>query len=180
MIQVQNGRFLYNWLGEPDSEYPSYDFVRPEFDEHWNLFREFFTYQSDQYVIQPNQWEVVYVNHLPRGEVWNDLTDLPEALTFLKQPELENLKITQEHISGQWRFEISSQKGRLYLTLNMKVNDKGVPCVVMTFTARGPIVEKGMTLDDGLRIGHTTITSAFDRFTSEKAKQCWGVQYATE
>ncbi len=40
MIQVQNTRFIYNWR-KKKGEYPSYDKLRPEFDDHLDSFRRF-------------------------------------------------------------------------------------------------------------------------------------------
>src|SRR5262249_45558845 len=55
MIQVQNGRFHYNWLGEGGGKYPRYREVRPAFDQALGEFRRFLTdeLQAD---LQPNQW----------------------------------------------------------------------------------------------------------------------------
>ena len=69
MIQVQNGRFFYNWLETSVVEYPSYEAVRPEFDGHWDKFRESVVFNSDEISVQPNQWEVIYVNHLPCARI---------------------------------------------------------------------------------------------------------------
>jgi uncharacterized protein (TIGR04255 family) len=178
MIQIQNGRFFYNWLGTPRKAYPSYESVRPEFDEQWDRFREYVISQADNNAVRPNQWEILYVNHIPRGTAWNKLAELPEVLTFLSQPNFEHLGLTPEGIGGEWRFEIQPKKGRLYISLGLKVSEDGTPCIVMTLTARGPIVDGSISLDDGLEIGHKTITEAFDRLTSSKAQHFWGVQHA--
>ena len=179
MIQVQNGRFFYNWLKAPDSEYPSYDSVRPAFDEHWEKFREFVIAHSEEDSVQPNQWEILYVNHIPRGTVWNELTDVPQVLTFLRQPDFDGMNVCSDGIGGEWRFEIRPKRGRLFVRIGtkMKKEDES-PCVVMTLMARGP-VEAGVTsLDEGLELGHKTITDAFDRLTSTSAHKFWEVQNA--
>lgn len=172
MIQVQNGRFIYNWLGDADGKYPSYESVRPEFDEHWDKFREFVISNSDENTVQPNQWEVIYVNRIPCGSVWDQLSDLPEVFTFLKQPPLGDLELSSKSIGGEWQFEISPQKGALYLKLGMDHRDN-IANVVMTLLTRGPIGEDTLSLNDGLELGHKTITEAFDRLTSVKAKKSW-------
>lgn len=173
MIQVQNGRFFYNWLGSADGTYPSYEFVRPEFDEQWDRFREFVLSNSEENSVQPNQWEVIYVNHIPCGTVWKKVSDLPEVLTFLKQLPLGDLGLNSRNIGGEWQFEIAPQKGTLYLTLGMK-QENDIANVVMTLLARGPISEDESSLDKGLELGHKTITEAFDRLTSVIAKKHWG------
>lgn len=181
MIQVQNGKFFYNWLGTPGTEYPSYDSVRPEFDEHWEKFRGFVISECREDSVRPNQWEVLYVNHMPRGTVWNELSDLSQVLTFLRQPNFADLELNPDGIGGEWRFEIGSKKGRLYLRLGTKTKKEDeTPCIVMTLIARGPIGDEVSSLHEGLELGHKTITDAFDRLTSNDAQQIWGVQYATK
>jgi len=174
MIQVQNGRFIYNWLGDGDGNYPSYENVRPKFDEQWERFRRFVLSSSDENSVQPNQWEVIYVNHLPRGTVWKQLSDLPEVFTFLKQPPLGGLDLSLRSIAGEWQFEIAPQKGALYLKLGMD-HRGNASNVVMTLLARGPMSEDTCSLNEGFKLGHQTITEAFDRLTSANAKEYWGI-----
>jgi len=176
MIQVQNGRFFYNWLGKAGVEYPSYELVRPEFDEHWEKFREFVISRSDESFVQPNQWEIIYVNHLPHGTVWKELSDLPEVMTFLRQPKLSDLSLSPKGLGCEWQYEVCPNKGMLYVKLGMSQKENEPPNIVMTLLARGPIVEKASSLDDGLELGHTTITKAFDRFTSPSAQEYWGIK----
>jgi len=175
MIQIQNGRFFYNWLKTPDIEYPSYQAVRPEFDEQWDKFREFVISNSDENCVQPNQWEVLYVNRMPCETVWKQLSDLPEALTFLQKSPLDALNLSPQGIAGEWRFEILPGKGMLYLKLGMDLKDN-TSNVVMTLLARGPIGENTSSLDKGLELGHQTITRAFDLLTSTHAQEYWGMK----
>jgi uncharacterized protein (TIGR04255 family) len=174
MIQVQNGRFFYNWLRTSETEYPSYEVVRPEFDEQWEQFRAFVIAQSEEQVVQPNQWEILYVNHIAKGTLWNDFADFPKIFSFLSQPELGGTNVLPDSIGGEWRFEVSPKKGRLYLRLGMKVRDEDKkPCIVLTLIARGPI-DDDCTLYSGLELGHSTITNLFDRITTKTAQAYWG------
>jgi len=175
MIQIQNGRFFYNWLKNPDIEYPSYQAVRPEFDEQWDNFRTFVVSSSDENAVQPNQWEVLYVNHIPCKTVWKQLSDLPEALTFLQKSPLDALDLSPQSIAGEWRFEIPPRKGVLHLKLGMDTKDN-TSNVVMTLLARGPIGEDTSSLDEGLELGHQTITRAFALLTSTHAQEYWGIK----
>ncbi len=181
MIQIQNGRFFYNWLGAPDTAYPSYDTVRPEFDEHWDKFREFVISECEENSVQPNQWELLYVNHMPYDTVWKELSEMPQVLTFLRQPELADMQLVPDGIGGEWRFIIGSKKGRLYVRLGTKMDrENNAPCVVMTLTARGPIAKESSSLHEGLELGHNTIVDAFSRITSDEAHIFWGIQNANE
>lgn len=176
MIQVQNGRFFYNWLGKEASEYPSYEKVRPEFEEHWEGFREFVLSQFDNSpdaAVKPNQWEVIYVNHIPCGTVWHELSDISGVFTFLQEPPLDGLHLAADGIGGEWRFELVPEKGRLYVKLGMIKKGETLH-VVMTLTARGTVGE-GTSLVDGLDFGHQAIVDAFARLTSRQAQETWGV-----
>ena len=61
MIQLQNGRLHYNWLGTRGGDYSRYKSVRPRFDE---LLRGFTGFVSTEALgkLVPNQWEITYVN----------------------------------------------------------------------------------------------------------------------
>src|ERR1700722_13616133 len=58
LIQVQNGRFSYNWLGASGETYPRYRTIRDEFDHYFETFRRFVTDRALGDV-QLNQWEVL-------------------------------------------------------------------------------------------------------------------------
>lgn len=176
MIQVQNGRFFYNWLGDSQKNYPSYEAVKPEFDEQWDKFRESVLSSPGDAVVRPNMWEIMYVNHLPQGTVWNEMSDLPEVFTFLKLPLMQDLELIPRAIGGEWKFEISPQRGNLYVKLGMSRVENSTPNVVMTIMARGAIQEDGPTLDDGLELGHETVIGAFDKLTTPRAHKIWGFE----
>lgn len=77
MIQLQVDRFIKNWrkAGHGDV-YPLYELVvKPSFNRDLKEFEEFVTAEGLG-VIQMNQCEVTYVNHIVADDVW---TDWPEA-----------------------------------------------------------------------------------------------------
>ena len=71
MIQIQNSRFAYNWKHHPGSEkaYPGYEVLLPEFEDGLNKFTAFAA-EADLGRLDLNQWEVIYVNHIPKGDLW--------------------------------------------------------------------------------------------------------------
>jgi hypothetical protein len=179
MIQVQNGRFFYNWLGTPGSpEYPSYDFVRPEFNTYWDKFRTFILSEVGEKSVEPNQWEVIYVNHIPRGTAWSELPQLQNVFNMLRDPGFADIGLKNDGIGGEWRYEISPKRGRLYIKLGTTTKEE-IPCVVMTLIARGAINEAAEnSIDEGLNLGHLMITNAFSRVTTLAAQRSWGLQNA--
>lgn len=182
MIQVQNGRLHFNWLGQQGGPYPRYAEVRPEFDNIWRRFQEFLRSQSlDE--PKPNQWEVTYVNHMPKGSVWNDPSDWGKLLPDLGGPGCAHVGINLESFRGEWHFEIPTQRGRLHVKAypGRKNVPDGDDILRMDLTARGAITgesEKGLSLSAGLDLGHTTIVQAFVALTSEEAKSYWGIRDA--
>lgn len=182
MIQVQNGWLYYNWLGHGGTGYPSYDNVKPEFDRVWNAFQQFI---SDDKLgeLQPNQWEMTYVNHIPRGDLWNSPREWGGVVPLLLAPATPDLPIRLEAIAGEWHYEIPPQLGRLHVKLNPGLRkhegDKQQELLVITLTARGPVGNEGKSklgLDEGFRTGHGAIVTAFKTLSSEKAHDEWGIE----
>lgn len=177
MIQLQNDRLHFNWVGLDGGPYPSYDGVRPGFDDALARF-ESFLHSNDLGPIRPNQWEATYVNHIPKGELWKGPDDwarlLPGLLTTTSQ--ITNVKL--ESFSGEWHFEIPSQTGRLHVQLKRAVKPtissvESLEMLILTLTARGPVTEE-MTLDAGLRAAHDAIVQTFYESVSENVRRHWG------
>ena len=175
MIQIQNGRFIYNWLGEAGATYPTYRQVKPEFDRWFGAFRAFIIDEKLD-AVRPNQWEATYVNQMPMGTVWNDCTDWEKLLNGLISSPKELDELGLETIGSEWRYEIKPRKGRLYVSLQHGKRgngDGGRETLVLTLTTRGAIEEPGVSLDAGLSLGHRSILQGFARFTSPEAKAYW-------
>lgn len=178
MIQVQNGRFHYNWLGHGGEDYPRYKQVRPEFDGALSDFRRFLEKQHAG-AIEPNQWEVTYVNHMPKGTVWDEPDDWLKLFNRLPGPCLGSDSLKLEGLGGLWHFEIVPQRGRLHVEIQHGRigSPDGQEAIVMKLTARGPIapgepVELGV--GRGLDLGHDAIVASFRDLTSPEAHKYWG------
>ncbi|MBI3467594.1 MAG: TIGR04255 family protein [Planctomycetes bacterium] len=182
MIQVQNGRFHYNWLGKGGGQYPHYPNVRAAFDCQLAHFRSFLA-SSALGELRPNQWEVTYLNHIPKGTVWQTPADWPALLAGLAAPSAGPASTRLESAAGEWHYEIPPQLGRLHVQL---VHGKGSETddgelLQLTLTARGPISEQtGPTdtwtqLSNGLDLGHRVIVLAFLDLTSDAAHEFWGL-----
>ena len=74
MIQLQNTRFHFNWLGQAGRTYPRYEKVRTEFSDVYGRFLEFVRGEGLG-ELRPNQWEVTYLNHILKGTVWREPND---------------------------------------------------------------------------------------------------------
>ena len=179
MIQVQNGRFHLNWLGHGGDEYPRYARIRDEFVDRFRQFREFVR-REGLGDLQPNQWEVTYVNHMPRGTVWNG----PEDWTFflpLGQVTRTAAGAPLESFGGEWHFLIPPNAGRLHVQWRhgRQSGSPELELIVLTLTARGPIqqAEDESQSIAGLDLGRETIVRSFQAFTSTDANRYWGLKH---
>lgn len=173
MVQVQNGRLHYNWIGRGGQDYPRYGFVRPAFDQVYAGFRQFLSGENLG-PISPNQWEVTYVNHIPRGSVWNDPTDWAKLFNGLIGSARRITEVRLESLAGAWHFEIPEKRGRLHVDLkHAKLTDTVTNEVLrLTLTARGPIDQKAC-LSEGLDLGRRVIVLTFWDITSKEAHDFW-------
>jgi uncharacterized protein (TIGR04255 family) len=169
MLQVQDTRFVYNWRRRGDSPYPSYDQLRPEFDEQLHSFERFL---GEANISAPtlNQWEVVYVNFIPRGELWNSPNDWSAIFTGLSLPGGAPL----DTFSGAWSSVIEGQRGRLHIELRHAQNRETSEEVIrLQLTARGPLSRMD-DLPDLFEVGHKAIVTTFANMTSKRAHEHWG------
>ncbi len=176
MIQVQNGRFHYNWLGEQGGDYPSFKKVNVEFSKWWQQFQDHMRETVGE--IKPNQWELTYVNHIPKGPLWNEPADWVNLFPSLVMPKPKLSRVSLESMLGEWHYEINPKLGRLHVNIKhaRSPNDE---LIILTLTARGPIHldgEKVVTLEDGLNIGHEAIVLSFLELTSETAHEHWKIK----
>ena len=174
MIQIQDTRFIYNWKKQEGS-YPSYDELLPEFQRVFTQFKNF-TVEAGFGPLIPNQWEVTYVNHIPKGKLWESVKDWPTIFSALQAPGTNAFELSSEDFRGEWRSIIGGNLGRLYTTLSRgRVgSDKGPEIILLQFTARGPTnPEETTDLQNGFRLGHESIVLSFTEMTSDTAHKHW-------
>jgi uncharacterized protein (TIGR04255 family) len=175
MLQVQNGRLIYNWLGSNGAEYARYEQIRPEFNAHIDLFRQFLS-EEELPQIRANQWEVTYINHLPRGTVWNSVDDWSKVFKFQAVPPSELNQCRLETIGSQWTYEIPPRRGRLRIKLQHARSSNDKEILQLTLTARGPLGETEESLDTheaGLDLGHEVVVKGFRELSSQPARDFW-------
>jgi uncharacterized protein (TIGR04255 family) len=185
MTQIQNGRFHFNWLGQTGGRYLRYEKVRAGFVAMLQRVMEFVA-QEKVGDFRPNQWEVTYLNHIPRGTVWNTPNDWGFFRPLGGVPTIENL-VQSESFEGGWHFVIPERRGRLHVqwrhgrTLQPEKEQQEV--IVLDFTARGQTAETGNPMEAilcGLDLGHETIVKTFEAFASKAANEYWGLKDAND
>jgi uncharacterized protein (TIGR04255 family) len=181
MIQVQNGRLHLNWLAQGGRHaYPRYSRVREGFDE---LLHRFAAFLGEQGLERPgfNQWEVTYLNHIPRETVWSDPSDWSFLRLLSAAPPLP-AGLRPESASGEWHFEIEPRRGRLHALLQHVRQRKPVEqeLLVLNLTARGGIPGDRHAFASalaGLDLGHEVIVRSFQAMMSDSANESWGLHH---
>ncbi len=180
---MQNGRIHFNWLGQGGEKYPRYAKVREEFS---SILERFFTFVAGQHLgdIRPNQWEVIYLNHISMGTVWKTPRDWGFFKPLGTVPTFEHL-IEGESFGGAWHFVIPRDRGRLHVEWQHAKKSKPDPkeTVVLTFTARGPLAENTNGIEAVLQsvdLGHDIIVRSFANLMSEDANKFWGLKHAND
>lgn len=177
MIQVQNGRLVFNWRRLQGGEYPRWQTVRPAFDAAVGRFGKFL---ADEALGEPQltQWEVTYVNHLVRGREWTrpDMLDrvVPGLVGSGVRPPIGSV----ESLASNWHHCLPDNRGRLHIDLvhgylGLEVDSPEV--LSLQFTARGGIdSDEGRDLSAGLEFGRMAIVRTFDAITSPEMHVLWG------
>jgi uncharacterized protein (TIGR04255 family) len=183
MIQLQNGRFHFNWKGEAGDNYPRYPRIRAEFEAFWHRFRDFLRSETKT-ELMINQWEVTYVNHFPKGRGWQVPSDWHRLFRSFARLPSEGTELNLESAGGTWQYEILPQRGRLYVEL--RHGRREFPTIeellMLNLTARGPTKadnDPDAELSAGLDLGHDAIVTTFKYFTSDTAHTEWEFQNGT-
>lgn len=180
MIQIQNGRLIFNWIKQEGRKYPDYETVRAGFASALSRFQDFANSELLGPVVA-NQWEITYLNHMARGSVWTSVDDWSFFRPIGSARGIEGMT-TLESLSQRCQYLIGDNRGRLHVTWqHAKKNDDGQEMVVLNLTARGPVPERksdGGSLLAGLDIGHDAIVQTFVTFMSADANRYWGINDA--
>lgn len=174
MIQVQNGRFIVNWLRVKDAEYPRYETLRTEFDRYFSNFCEFVK-AKDLGEVSLNQWETTYLNHIPRGTLWESPMDWGFFRPIGEPAHVDGLA-ELEDLSGEVHYRIPERRGRVHVSWQYGKTGESKEVLVVNLTARGPIPDEGAL--NGLDIGREATVKIFRRIMSDEANKYWGIKNA--
>jgi len=175
MVQLQGTRFVYNWR-KRSGEYPSFAELLPEFNSLYSLFCNRLR-SSGHEPPSENQWELAYINHIPKGQLWGQVGDWPSIIKWLSQSEAESpADVTIETTASSWRFTLGQNAARLHVQLqHAKTQEKGEEVLAINITTRGKI-DESHSLQSGLLLGHDSIVTTFSAMTTDLAQGYWGRQ----
>ena len=168
LIQVQRNRFLHNWRKRrTNDEYPGYGTVVENFEKYLSCFQDFLVEEKLGHLV-PKQYELTYIDLIPKGQGWESLANLenvfPNLLSLKRQDLLLgdvksiNWKITLDLPNGLGEVGISIRTAR-QISNNQEL-------IHMEFNAisNRPYQPMRGWFDDA----HNTITNLFRNFISNE------------
>lgn len=175
LVQFQVDRFYFNWRRR-QSDYPRYDHVIKNFESVQNTIVNFFS-KFELGELKPIEYELSYINHIPNGQGWNTIDDLPRIFSdFVWKQTKERFLPNPEKVAWQTEFPLPEKKG--YLIVNLKqairTEDK-VNLLVLELKARG-IGESANkeAIREWFDLSHDWIVRAFTDLTTPEIQKIWG------
>jgi uncharacterized protein (TIGR04255 family) len=174
MIQIQNGRFIYNWRRLEGGDYPRWSKTVAEFHARFRQLQDYVKAHGLGDIV-PDQWEVTYVNHLMQGSDWQSQEEWPEMLCGIVGTCAAVSVGKLESIDCRVQYVLEQESGRLYVDLKKAVlaSDRKQELLVLTLTTRGGVSAKALP-EMGLEVGHRAIVIAFTEITGKIAQKRWG------
>lgn len=180
MVQVQNGRLVYNWRRTGKGGYPRWTAVKPDLIGYWEDFQAFVA-ESKLPAAVPNQWEVVYVNHLLKGRDWASPEDWADLVPGVLGRSERLVGGNLEALAANWHIGLHGDGGRLHIELfhalavsNSDPEAEPMELLTLQLTSRGPISGEGIeAIDAGLELGHVAIVQNFAAITGDVAHERW-------
>ena len=174
LVQFQFDRFYFNWRRRR-GDYPRYDYVISEFESVLQKVTVFFS-EFDLGELTPIEYELSYINHIPKGHGWNTIADLPKIFTdyVWKRPQKRFLP-KPEKVTWTKEFQLPENKGNLNVSLKyaIRTEDK-LPLLVLELKTRGIDESVGK---EGLRewfdLAHEWIVRGFTDLTTPEIHEMW-------
>jgi len=174
LVQFQIDRFYYNWRRR-QSDYPRYDHVIKNFESVLNKIIIFFD-ELEFGELKPIEYELSYINHIPKGQGWDTIDDLPEIFSdFAWKQTKERFLPNPEKVAWQTEFPLPEKKGHLIVNLKQatRTEDK-VPLLVLELKAQGigESTSKEAILE-WFDLAHEWIVRGFTDLTTPAIHKIW-------
>jgi len=178
LIQVQGNRFVYNWRKlDTGADYPRYDeSVRPSFEDYWQRFSDFVVSEEKLGDCNVVQCEVTYVNHIPKGQGWQEVSDWENVLSCVAGttggqflPSAETAQMALSYVDPE-------RKGRLRVTLSHAVRQMdGAEVIALRLSVRGrPDSSNKDDIVRWLDFGREWVVRGFLDLTTDHMHKLWG------
>jgi uncharacterized protein (TIGR04255 family) len=174
LIQFQSDRFYFNWRRRQD-DYPRYDYVIKNFEDVLKNITIFFD-EFEFGELSPIEYELSYINHIPEGQGWNTIDDLPKIFLDYNWEKIEDRFLPKpKKVAWNKEFPFPEKMGNLVVSLKQAIRTEGkVPLLVLELKTRG-IDESGKI--EGIRkwfdLAHEWIVRGFADLTTPEIQKIW-------
>lgn len=174
LVQFQFDRFYFNWRRR-QSDYPRYDHVIKNFESVLNTIEDFFG-KFELGELKPIECELTYINHIPKGQGWNTIDDLPRIfLDFAWKQTNGRFLPNPEKVFWKTEFPLQEDKGHLFVNLKqaIRTEDK-IPLLVLELKTRG-IGESATkeAIREWFDVAHEWIVRGFTDLTTPEIQKIW-------
>lgn len=174
LVQFQFDRFYFNWRRR-QSEYPRYNHIVKNFESVLknieDLFEEFEFGKLD-----PIEYELSYINHIPIGQGWNTIDDLPKIFSDYSWNQTNDRFLPKpDKMTWKTEFLLPDDKGRLLVSFKqaIRTEDK-VPLLVLELRTIGIDKSSGR---EGVRewfdLAREWIVKGFTDLTTPGIQEVW-------
>jgi uncharacterized protein (TIGR04255 family) len=174
LIQFQFDRFYFNWRRRR-SRYPRYAHVIKNFEKVLATIGEFFG-EFKLGELKPIEYELSYINHIPKGQGWNKIDDLPAIFPdFVWKQTKERFLPNPEKTVWQTEFPMPEKKGHLIVSLKQAIRKEDkVPLLVLELKTRG-ISESAnkKAIREWFDLAHEWIVRGFTDLTTPEIQETW-------
>ena len=175
VVQVQRNRFVHNWRKkQPDDEYPGYQKVIENFERYLSRFQEFLAEENLENLVG-KQYELTYIDLIPKGQGWEDLGDLEKVFPNLLSLTRQNIPSTDVRgINWQTILGLPNDLGQLRLLIRnaQRISDDH-PLIHIVFKAFSNHPHEPMR--DWFDAVHDTIIQLFLNLVSNEIQEkFWG------
>lgn len=172
LIQVQHNFFMRNWRKTAETaEYTHYEKVKPLFSRDWNVFCDFL---DSEKLPRPEiwQWEVTYINHVVRGQGWDNPRDLESLFRMWKDTKLDAPLESPEASSFMLSYALGGGKQLQFVGQPAIRRIDGSEVFQLTISATGKPEDSSLsTLLTSLDEGRANVVNGFTAFTTEEAQR---------
>jgi len=175
LVQFQADRYYFNWRQRGDV-YPRYSTIIRKFERAKTVLDEFVE-ELHLGAIEPIEYELTYINQIPKGQGWETADDLPKVFTDFNWERRDGRFLSNPtNTSWRTRFALPEDKGWLTGKLSQgKRKDDEVPVLVFELAAKGIDADKSLTtMRTWFDLAHEWIVRGFaDLTTDEIQRTTW-------
>jgi len=175
LIQFQIDRFYFNWR-KREQDYPRYENVIKNFENVMNSVKNLFD-EFEFGELKPIEYELSYINHIPKGQGWNTIDDLPKIFSdYVWRETKERFLPKPKRVGWNKQFSLPENKGNLNVSLKQatRTEDK-VPLFVLELKTLGIFDETAKIEEfrEWFDLAHEWIVRGFNDLTTPEIHKIW-------